>query len=756
MAVTVTTDLVNRHTNDAITNTAIIGGINAPTITDTAIKVQGTGTSRARSNATGVGGTACNFTNANLTGLHVFGWVNNLDKADTKANGGWRLRIAANGAATTAFGEWICGGSDAQLSFNAGFFRFCADAGRPFNFVTGTPAALTGIGMIATVTNQLSASSRETWFIDSQDTATYIRIAGGTTGSKGNAAEVAADDDTNGRGMFVSVGGAFYILGKLFFGPASAVASEYLDLGQVFIFQDQPVSATFHYMEFVGGAAVTNNAIFGSKSGSGITAEGTGGNTFKAGGLAPFTVKAVDSNINVGLYGCVFINPTAAVQDAPRAVQYATAAGVFTNVTRAAGNSTANDFLVMPAAEATGDYCVYGHNEPFSSLKLNIGTAGTVGTVTWEYWNGSAWTALTDVTDGTNSYKTSGTNSVTYAIPDDWATTTLNSLGPHYYIRSKVTATYTVNPNGTQCWCVMGGRVRLEASTVEALRCIFTNMDTIRVRNGALLRKCVISSSTAPAKSAALDLGSADPTANSVRDLTIQSCATGILLKGTSTGTTTYNFRAIQFASNTKDVRVDFPAAATVVINVLENGTTPTIDNVNGSTVTVVNAVEVKLTVLNASTSAALQNARVLLEAGSGGPLPYQAPVTITRASTTATVAHTAHGLATGNKVVIRGAAQQEYNGVYTITVTGANAYTYTVSGTPATPATGTIVSTGVILSGLTDASGVIQDTGFNFVSAQAVTGKARLSTGSFYKTGQVSGSITSAGFTTTVFLVPD
>ena len=755
MTVTITTDLVNRHTNDAFANTAIIGGINAPTATDVDIKVQGTGTSRARSNATGVGGTACNFTNADVTGLHVFGWANNLDKADTVANGGWRLRISANGAQTTNFGEWTCGGSNAQLAFNKGFLRFCADVGRPFDFVTGTPAALTGIGMIATVTNQLTVSSRETWFIDSQDTATNIRIAGGTSGAKGNAAEVAADDTTNGRGMFVSVGGAFYILGKLFFGPASAVASEYLDLGQVFIFQDQPVSATFHYMEFVGGAAVTNNAIFGSKSGSGITAEGTGGNTFKAGGLAPFTIKAVDSNINVGLYGCIFINPSAAREDAPRAVQYATAAGVFTNVTRAAGNSTANDFLVMPAVEATGDYCVYGHNEPFSSLKLNIGTAGTVGTVTWEYWNG-AWTALTDVTDGTNSYKNSGTASVTYTIPDDWATTTLNSLGPHYYIRSKVTATYTVNPNGTQSWCVMGGRVRLEASTVEALRCVFTNMDTIRVRNGALLRKCVISSSTAPAKSAALDLGNADPTADTVRDLTIQSCARGILLKGTSTGTTTYNFRAIAFANNTKDVRVDFPAAATVVINVLENGTTPTIDNVNGSTVTVVNAVIVKLTVLNASTSAPIQNARVLLEAGSGGPLPYQASVTITRVSTTATVTHTTHGLVTGNTVTIRGAAQQEYNGVFTITVTGTNTYTYTVSGTPATPATGTIVSTSVILSGVTDASGVIQDSGFNFVSTQAVAGKVRLATGSFYKTGQVSGSITSAGFTTTVFLVPD
>jgi hypothetical protein len=64
---------------------------------------------------------------------------------------------------------------------------------------------------------------------------------------------------------------------------------------------------------------------------------------------------------------------------------------------------------------------------------------------------------------------------------------------------------------------------------------------------------------------------------------------------------------------------------------------------------------------------------------------------TITRSTTTATVTSTAHGYTTGDKVNIRGAAQSEYNGDFTITVTGADTFTYTVSGSPATPATGTI-----------------------------------------------------------------
>ena len=72
---------------------------------------------------------------------------------------------------------------------------------------------------------------------------------------------------------------------------------------------------------------------------------------------------------------------------------------------------------------------------------------------------------------------------------------------------------------------------------------------------------------------------------------------------------------------------------------------------------------------------------------------PGVIPVTsITRSSSTATLnSTTAHGLATGDQVTISGATQTEYNGTYTITVVDSDTFTYTVTGTPATPATGTI-----------------------------------------------------------------
>lgn len=68
--------------------------------------------------------------------------------------------------------------------------------------------------------------------------------------------------------------------------------------------------------------------------------------------------------------------------------------------------------------------------------------------------------------------------------------------------------------------------------------------------------------------------------------------------------------------------------------------------------------------------------------------------VAISRVGTTATVVDTAHGLVTEDRVLIAGATETEYNGTFAITVVDEDTYTYTVPGTPATPATGSPTST--------------------------------------------------------------
>lgn len=70
----------------------------------------------------------------------------------------------------------------------------------------------------------------------------------------------------------------------------------------------------------------------------------------------------------------------------------------------------------------------------------------------------------------------------------------------------------------------------------------------------------------------------------------------------------------------------------------------------------------------------------------------YAKPVvSITSVATTATATVTAHGYQTGAAVTITGAVQTEYNGNYSITVTGVNTFTYVFAGSLTSPATGTI-----------------------------------------------------------------
>jgi hypothetical protein len=126
-----------------------------------------------------------------------------------------------------------------------------------------------------------------------------------------------------------------------------------------------------------------------------------------------------------------------------------------------------------------------------------------------------------------------------------------------------------------------------------------------------------------------------------------------------------------------------------VTLNISGGGSTPTVRNGAGASTTVNNSVTVKVTVRDANTSAVIENARVLIEADSGGDL---------------------------------------------------------TAGTD-------------ILTGLTNASGVLQTTSFNYTNPQPVTGRVRRATvgyGALYKTSPVSGTITSSGLDLTILLIPD
>lgn len=196
-----------------------------------------------------------------------------------------------------------------------------------------------------------------------------------------------------------------------------------------------------------------------------------------------------------------------------------------------------------------------------------------------------------------------------------------------------------------------------------------------------------------------------------------------------------------------------------ITINIT-GGTTPSIQNGTGASTTVLsNTVAVSVHVQDSSSAAAISGARVWAAVtSSAGGKPYQASVTITNSSTTATVTHTAHGLSTGDNVWIQGASLAANNGSFSITVTGTNTYTYTMGSAPGSNPTGTITSTFVVVSGTTDASGNITGSSYSYAADQPISGHVRDSSGApYYQSANLVGTIShTSGLSTTVQLVLD
>jgi len=242
---------------------------------------------------------------------------------------------------------------------------------------------------------------------------------------------------------------------------------------------------------------------------------------------------------------------------------------------------------------------------------------------------------------------------------------------------------------------------------------------------------------------------------SNIEKISFVNCDNGIEY-GSTSDSTSPSFDAITFDDVSGNYDVNNTSGSSVSIS-LNNGSNANSYNPGGSVVTFIGvSVTTQITVKDLSTGANIENARVLLEVSSSAAgFPYQDSVSITGLSNFATVLHTAHGLSTGDYVVIRGAADNEYNGVYSITVTGANTYTYTASN-PLDPSA-SATSTFAFISGLTNSSGIISDT--RQVSAdQPVTGWVRKASASpYYQQGSITGTVSnSSGFNATIQIARD
>jgi len=208
---------------------------------------------------------------------------------------------------------------------------------------------------------------------------------------------------------------------------------------------------------------------------------------------------------------------------------------------------------------------------------------------------------------------------------------------------------------------------------------------------------------------------------SNISDVTFVNCDKSIEYDSSSDGTPVFVYLTFDDVSGKYDVN-NTSGGSISISNSNSNANSYT-----GSLVTFLNnPVTTQVTVKDANAGIVVEGARVFVYVANGVNFPYNASVSITGTGTTATVAHTSHGLSTGDKIWIKGADQDVYNGAYVITVTGTDTYTYTTSETITTsPATGTITATMVLINDVTSATGILSDTR-PLANDQPISGWAR------------------------------
>lgn len=650
MALSITTDLTVLTTAEVDTGWVDIGAQSA--LLEPDFCVQGSNClSRAVSGASvekGMvydNGSGIDFTSGSHKDKLVYIWmrVNTPQLVDTRAAGGMKVRLVTTDM--TAYREWYVDGSDTSPA-TEGWICYVVDPQSAGSSTTGSYNANSVRYFGGTIKTTTTAKGQNLGIDQISYGRGELYVAGvtTTTGSGFKEAAAVAYDTakTNRWGIITEKAGVYYVRGKIIIGHGITNSSANWTVavsGNVVTVQTIVPHNMANGSTVQTNASWTNNAFMASLSKT-ITSTPTATSfTFTLTQADQGATTETNASARLGAYtvfssrGETVVWETPAYKDASAVVKSIPDASVG-GTTGKDGKTTYNGIAFMG-----------GGGSSATDIGVIVGTAA-----------GRSGSSLTCAKN--DNLGTPGRTLATVTADDD--TTAL--------------ALYATTFKGFE------GQIDLTGTGIDDDDCFGCTFDTCgRVDSNMEIRNCNFLNSVATSTDGTLIWNS---TTN------LQSCVFANNSRATvfeATTGTPFTFTGITFAGNSYDVRNESLGAIT--INVY-TGTTPTVEDSGvGSSTTIVAGVLTEITVKDIITDAAISDAEVWVPVATGGPLRYQDSVqSLTRTVTTATVSMTQGNtyVLSGDKMLIKGATQQEYNGVFVITVSNPSTFTYQLPDTGA------------------------------------------------------------------------
>jgi len=269
---------------------------------DTGVFKQGTGSlGESVSNTTSAVFTYT-LSSTNFTGQHLYQWMLNTTRLDTKANGGLRMFMRSTNLATKT---WYVAGSD---TYPGGWQCYVVDPSSSADVESGS-FDITQVDQVGVQFKTLQAikAGLVTSYWDVVRYGTGLRITSGSADTI-TFEDIFLDDDnvSNAYGIVSKVNGVYFSQGELIFGSTTAGQHiSFTDTSQIVVFKDQPVNASLYGIAVEGNDTGTSNFTLGAAAGS----AGISGCVIKSAGTKKYSLDLTGANTDkIQLYGSTFNN----------------------------------------------------------------------------------------------------------------------------------------------------------------------------------------------------------------------------------------------------------------------------------------------------------------------------------------------------------------------------------------------------------------------------------------------------------------